>query len=116
MYCTLNEYLIIYTEKQKTRSDSVCYIVCIILYFIYTITIIPFIFLNRVVEGSLTVVKRTISLDYPSKIVIETIMALKRYGLSGLAGVLMREDFFEAVESLKKISGMVSEIMIVNKL
>jgi hypothetical protein len=28
--------------------------------------------------------------------------------MSGLAGVLMRHDFLEAVETLKKMSGMVS--------
>ena len=29
--------------------------------------------------------------------------------MSGLAGVLMRQDFVEAVETLLKISGMVSD-------
>ena len=29
-----------------------------------------------------------------------------RFGLSGLAGVLMRQDFVEAVETLKRVSGM----------
>jgi hypothetical protein len=33
-----------------------------------------------------------------------------RYGLSGLTGVLLRQDFVEAVETLKKISGMVTMV------
>jgi hypothetical protein len=35
-----------------------------------------------------------------------------RYGMSGLAGVLLRQDFVEAVETLKKISGMVCSRLI----
>lgn len=31
-----------------------------------------------------------------------------RYGISGLAGVMLREDFIEAVETLKSVSGMVT--------
>ena len=54
----------------------------------------------RVADGTLSVIKNTVSLNYSTKLV------LKRYGLSGLAGVLMRRDFMEAVETLKRISGM----------
>lgn len=36
------------------------------------------------------------------------LLFLLRYGISGLAGVMLREDFIEAVETLKYISGMVS--------
>ena len=60
----------------------------------------------RLVEGSLNVVKNTLILNYPAKIILETVDILKRYGLSGLTGVLMRKDFMEAVETLKRVSGM----------
>ena len=60
----------------------------------------------RLVEGSINMVKNTLILNYPAKIVLETVDILKRYGLSGLTGVLMRKDFLEAVETLKRVSGM----------
>lgn len=60
----------------------------------------------RVIEGSIKLVKNTLCLNYPAHILIETVDILKRYGLSGLAGVLLRKDFVEAVETLKRISGM----------
>jgi hypothetical protein len=60
----------------------------------------------RVADGTLSVIKNTVSLNYSTKLVLNTVDVLKRYGLSGLAGVLMRRDFMEAVETLKRISGM----------
>lgn len=60
----------------------------------------------RIADLGLNVMKNTVSLNYPTKLVLETIDILKRYGLSGLAGVLLRRDFLEAVETLKRISGM----------
>ena len=53
----------------------------------------------RVAECSLNVVKNTVSLNYPTKLVLNTIDVLKLYGLSGLAGVLMRRDFVEVMLS-----------------
>lgn len=61
----------------------------------------------RVAEGALYVVKNTLILNYPAAIVVNAIDVVKRYGMSGLAGVLMRKDFVDAVETLKRISGMV---------
>jgi len=61
----------------------------------------------RVAEGALYVVKNTLILNYPAAIVVNAIDIVKRYGMSGLAGVLMRKDFVDAVETLKRISGMV---------
>ena len=60
----------------------------------------------RVADGTLSVIKNTVALNYSTKLVLHTVDVLKRYGLSGLAGVLMRRDFMEAVETLKRISGM----------
>lgn len=60
----------------------------------------------RIVDASLNVVKNSVILNYPTKIILETIDILKRYGMSGLAGVLLRRDFVEAVETLKRISGL----------
>eukprot|EP00596_Hydrurales_sp_CCMP1899_P009831 CAMPEP_0119037604 /NCGR_PEP_ID=MMETSP1177-20130426/6057_1 /TAXON_ID=2985 /ORGANISM="Ochromonas sp, Strain CCMP1899" /LENGTH=1390 /DNA_ID=CAMNT_0006999107 /DNA_START=105 /DNA_END=4274 /DNA_ORIENTATION=+ len=60
----------------------------------------------RVAECSLQVVKSTVSLNYPTKLALDSIDILKRYGMSGLAGVLLRKDFIEAVETLKRISGI----------
>ena len=62
----------------------------------------------RVAEGALYVVKNTLILNYPAAIVVNAIDIVKRYGMSGLAGVLMRKDFVDAVETLKRISGMVT--------
>ena len=61
----------------------------------------------RVADLSLTFVKNTLILSYPAKIAVEVVDIFKIYGLSGLAGILMRKDFVEAVETLKRISGMV---------
>ena len=57
----------------------------------------------RIAECSLSVVKNTVYLNYPARVIIETVSILKQYGMSGLAGVLMRKDFVEAVETLKRI-------------
>lgn len=63
---------------------------------------------HRIFDYSFNVVKSSVQYNLPAKIVMETINILKKYGMSGLAGVLMRHDFLEAVETLKKMSGMVS--------
>lgn len=34
---------------------------------------------------------------------------LFRYGLTGFAGLMLRNDFMESIETLKKIVGMVSD-------
>jgi hypothetical protein len=60
----------------------------------------------RVIDGSIKLVKNTLCLNYPAHILIETLGILKRFGFAGLAGVLLRKDFIEAVETLKRISGM----------
>lgn len=54
----------------------------------------------------LFMLKSALMCNYPAMLIVETVDILKRYGMSGLAGVLMRNDFVEAVETLKKISGM----------
>lgn len=45
----------------------------------------------RVADYSLKVIKSTVSLNYPTKLALHTVDILKRYGLSGLAGVLLRK-------------------------
>jgi FYVE zinc finger len=45
----------------------------------------------RVADYSLKVIKSTVSLNYPTKLALHTVDVLKRYGLSGLAGVLLRK-------------------------
>jgi len=57
--------------------------------------------LFRVAEGALYVVKNTLILNYPASIAISAVDIVRRYGMSGLAGVLMRKDFVDAVETLK---------------
>lgn len=37
---------------------------------------------------------------------IETVDIIRRYGLAGMAGLLLRQDFMEAVEALKHLSGL----------
>ena len=54
----------------------------------------------------LLVLKSALMCNYPAMMIVETVDILKRYGMAGLAGVLMRNDFVEAAETLKKISGM----------
>eukprot|EP01038_Epipyxis_sp_PR26KG_P009273 gene9273-12493_t len=60
----------------------------------------------RIADCSLLVVKNTITLNFPTKVLLETVTVLQRYGLSGFAGLLLRKDFMESVETLKRISGM----------
>lgn len=36
-----------------------------------------------------------------------TVLIMNRYGLTGFTGLMLREDFLESVELLKRISGMV---------
>jgi hypothetical protein len=35
------------------------------------------------------------------------VLSLARYGLTGFTGLLLRKDFLDSVEMLKRISGMV---------
>mmetsp|Transcript_4943 Transcript_4943/g.6803 ORF Transcript_4943/g.6803 Transcript_4943/m.6803 type:complete len:1165 (+) Transcript_4943:24-3518(+) len=60
----------------------------------------------RVADYSIIVAKNTLTLNYPTKIVLETVSILQRYGLAGFAGLLLRKDFMDSVETLKRISGM----------
>ena len=60
----------------------------------------------RVVDCTLMVARKTLIFNYPVYLVLETISALRRFGMSGLAGVLLRKDFLYAVETLKRISGV----------
>lgn len=60
----------------------------------------------RIADYSLIAAKNTLILSFPTKVLIETIDILKRYGLSGFTGLLLRKDFLESVETLKRISGM----------
>lgn len=64
--------------------------------------------ISRITDCALQVIKNSLYLSYPTMLAIETLDILKRYGFTGLAGVLMRKDFMEAVETLKRISGLVS--------
>ena len=57
----------------------------------------------RIVEGALYMIKNTLILNYPASVAISAVDILRRYGMSGLAGVLMRKDFVDAVETLKRI-------------
>ena len=59
---------------------------------------------HRVVDYTLQFLKSNLILNYPAKIAVETVNILKLYGMSGLAGVLLRRDFVEAVETLKHIT------------
>ena len=52
------------------------------------------------------VAKSAVFLSYPAYLIVETVNILRKYGMSGLAGVLMRRDFFYAVETLKRITGV----------
>lgn len=60
----------------------------------------------RVADYSFVVARNTLALNFPTKVVFETIDVLKRYGLSGFAGLLLRKDFMEAIETLKNVVGM----------
>lgn len=60
----------------------------------------------RVLDGTLIVAKKTIVFNYPAYLLLEAVDIVRRYGMSGLAGVLLRKDFLYAVETLKRISGL----------
>lgn len=66
---------------------------------------------TRIADYSLIAAKNTLILSFPTKVLIETIDILKRYGLSGFTGLLLRKDFLESVETLKRISGMVRDLV-----
>ena len=58
-------------------------------------------------ECSLLVAKNTLTLNYSTKIAIQTLEMLGKYGVAGLAGVLLRKEFMDVVETLKRVSGLV---------
>eukprot|EP01041_Mallomonas_annulata_P006796 gene6796-13763_t len=60
----------------------------------------------RVAEGTLYVVRNTLSLNYYAKLSLNAVDLLSRYGMSGLTGVLLRKDFVEAAETLKRVSSL----------
>lgn len=79
----------------------------------------------RVFDYSVGTLKQIPLFTFPVQVALESMFILKRYayvflddpvfliwylyrfGMAGLAGVLLRRDFVEAVETLKKISGLV---------
>ena len=61
---------------------------------------------SRVADTTISVAKKSMLLNFPAKVIIETVDVLKNYGLAGFAGLMLRKDFMESVETLKKISGM----------
>ncbi|CAM9160256.1 unnamed protein product, partial [Ectocarpus fasciculatus] len=57
--------------------------------------------------GTLHVVRNMgMALTYPALVAAEALEILRKYGLVGLAGILLRNDFMEAVEALKQITSM----------
>ena len=57
-------------------------------------------------SGTFVVAKTSLYYSMPAQIILQTISILRRYGLSGFAGLLLRKDFMESVETLKRISGV----------
>lgn len=57
----------------------------------------------RVADYSLSVARNTLILNFPTKVALETIEVLKRYGLTGFAGLLLTREFMEAIETLKQL-------------
>lgn len=81
--------------------------------FTLSIYVYIYVIIFRIADYSIIVAKNTLALNFPTKVVLETVDILKRYGLSGFAGLLLRQDFLESVETLKRISGMVSALAFV---
>ncbi len=52
------------------------------------------------------VAKTSLFLSLPARLILESISILKTYGLTGFAGLLLRKDFMESAETLKRISGI----------
>lgn len=64
-------------------------------------------FAHRLGLGTLHIVRNMgIALTYPALVAAESLEILRKYGLVGLAGILLRNDFMEAVEALKQITSM----------
>jgi pimeloyl-ACP methyl ester carboxylesterase len=57
----------------------------------------------RVADYSLSVARNALILNFPTKVALETIEVLKRYGLTGFAGLLLTGEFMEAIETLKQL-------------
>uniref|UniRef100_A0A7S3H6I2 sn-1-specific diacylglycerol lipase n=2 Tax=Spumella elongata TaxID=89044 RepID=A0A7S3H6I2_9STRA len=62
----------------------------------------------RVADYSMTVARNALTYNFLAKLALDTVEVLKRYGLTGFTGLMLREDFLESVELLKRISGMES--------
>jgi len=59
----------------------------------------------RIMEGAIYIAKVS-PLSTTAAIAVETIDLLRRYGLVGVAGILLRQEFVKAVELLCKVSGV----------
>eukprot|EP00600_Ochromonadales_sp_CCMP1393_P006515 CAMPEP_0174954748 /NCGR_PEP_ID=MMETSP0004_2-20121128/599_1 /TAXON_ID=420556 /ORGANISM="Ochromonas sp., Strain CCMP1393" /LENGTH=1315 /DNA_ID=CAMNT_0016202601 /DNA_START=234 /DNA_END=4178 /DNA_ORIENTATION=- len=62
----------------------------------------------RIADYSIKVAQNALTYNFPAKLALDTVEVLKRYGLTGFTGLLLRQDFLESVETLKRISGMES--------
>lgn len=60
----------------------------------------------RVADYSLLLAKNTLSLTYPTKVVLETVEVFRKFGLTGFAGLMLRKDFMEGIETLKTLVNM----------
>ena len=60
---------------------------------------------RRAVDGVITAAKYT-PLSVSATVLVETIDLLRRYGYTGLAGLVMHREFLEAAELLKQVAGV----------
>ncbi len=60
---------------------------------------------SRVSRGTFELVRNTFGLGYPFRVLFDSVSLIRKHGLSGISGFLLRHDFVEAVEMLKRVSG-----------
>jgi hypothetical protein len=59
----------------------------------------------RLTGGALDLVRSSLISSVPAKMALESLSLLRVYGTSGATGILLRQDFLEAAETLRSLSG-----------
>ena len=59
----------------------------------------------RLASTTLELVRSSVVSSVPAKVVLESLSLLQTYGMSGATGILLRQDFLEAAETLRSLSG-----------
>lgn len=59
----------------------------------------------RLTKGAIKIVRNSLVSSLPAKVALEGVSLLHTYGVSGATGLLLRQDFLDAAETLRSLSG-----------